>query len=296
MRQIGWLADWQIPNSSGLRPRRPACARLARWQTGRIPIPLACVPAGQRAPDWLAGRLAESLDFQYDLTMVEAVVELLELRLEGEGWIGGRVALPPRLSLKPGQYLLANAPRLAQTLPAALFPSSIGSEELLLAPPLPPAWLPGVELSLRGPQGKGFHLPASTRRLALGALDSHPYRLLPLLAPALAQGLEIAIFTPFVPPGLPPEVEVLPASALADAPAWADYLALDLPFAALAQLRTRLGLQPGRRLPCQAEVLVVGPMPCCGLASCGVCAVKTRPGWKFTCLDGPVFDIDLLEI
>ncbi len=228
--------------------------------------------------------------------MLEAVVELLELRLEGDGLFGGRIAVPPRLSLKPGQYLLATARRPAQTLPDVLFPSSISNDEILLAPPLPPDWLPGTELSLRGPQGKGFHLPATARRLALGALDSHPFRLLPLLAPALAQGLEIALFTPLIPPSLPPEVEVLPVTALPDAPAWADYLALDLPWTALPQLRFRLDLQPGRPLPCQAEVLVVMAMPCGGLASCGVCAIKSRSGWKFTCQDGPVFDFETLDL
>jgi hypothetical protein len=228
--------------------------------------------------------------------MLETVVELLELRLLAGGYIGGRVALPPRFSLRPGQYLLATARHLSEALPTALFPSSIGSEEVLLAPPLPLAWLPGTELSLRGPQGKGFHLPVSARRVALAALDSHPYRLLPLLAPALAQDREITLFTPLIPPGLPPEVEVLPIGALPDAPAWADYLALDLPLAALPQLRARLGLQPGRTLPCQTEVLAAAPMPCGGLASCGVCAIKNRSGWKFTCQDGPVFDFTELVL
>ncbi len=228
--------------------------------------------------------------------MVEAEVELLELRLEGEGLVGGRIAAPPKLSIKPGQYLLANPRRLAETLPAVLFPSSISSEEIHLAPPLPPAWLPGTGLSVRGPLGKGFRLPDSTRRIALAALDSHPYRLLPLLAQALAQRLEIALFTPHIPPGLPPEVEVLPPSALPDAPGWADFLALDLPWIFLPQLRARLGLEGDRKLPCQAQVLVVAPMPCGGAADCGVCAIKTRSGWKFTCQDGPVFDFEILDI
>ncbi len=228
--------------------------------------------------------------------MVEADVELLELRLEGEGLVGGRIAAPPKLSLKPGQYLLANPRRLAETLPAVLFPSSISSQEILLAPSLPPAWLPGTELSLRGPLGKGFRLPDSARRIALAALDSHPYRLLPLLALAVAQRLEIALFTPLIPPGLPPEVEVLLPSALPDAPGWADFVALDLPLPSLPQLRVRLGLEGSRRLPCQAQVLLVTAMPCGGLAGCGVCAIKTRPGWKFTCQDGPVFDFENLDI
>jgi NAD(P)H-flavin reductase len=37
--------------------------------------------------------------------------------------------------------------------------------------------------------------------------------------------------------------------------------------------------------------LVVAPMPCGGLAECGVCAVTTRRGWKLACKDGPVFDL-----
>ncbi len=228
--------------------------------------------------------------------MVEATLELLDLRLEGEGLVGGRVIPPPRFGMKPGQYLMAQASRLAETLPTPLYPSAIRDEEIVLAPPLPPAWLPGIELNVRGPLGKGFHLPPSARRVALAALDTHPYRLLPLLAPVLLQGLEIALFTSLIPAGLPPEVEILPTSTLPDTPAWADYLALDLPLAALPQLRHQLGLESGRPLACQAEVLVVAPMPCAGLAECGICAVKTHPGWKFTCQDGPVFDLNMLDL
>ena len=228
--------------------------------------------------------------------MVEALVELLELRLEGEGLVGGRIIAPPRLAMKPGLYLLAHCCSIAETLPTPLFPSMINDDEILLAPPLPAAWLPGAELSIRGPLGKGFHLPATTRRIALAALDTHPYRILPLLAPALAAGLEIALFTPLIPPGLPPEVEVLSLNSLPDAPAWADYMALDVPWAALPQLRSRLGVAHDRPLGCQAEALVMAPMPCGGLADCGVCALKTRQGWKFTCKDGPVFDFESLDL
>ena len=228
--------------------------------------------------------------------MVEALVELLELRLEGEGLVGGRMIAPPRLAIKPGQYLQAHCLNLAEVLPTPLFPSMISGDEILLAPPLPPAWLPGAGLSVRGPLGKGFHLPVSARRVALAALDSHPFRLLPLLAPALAAGLEIALFTPLIPPGLPPEVEVLSLNSLPDAPAWADYLALDLPWAVLPQLRNRLGLASGLPLGCQAEALVLAPMPCGGLADCGVCALKTHSGWKFTCQDGPVFELESLDL
>jgi NAD(P)H-flavin reductase len=37
-------------------------------------------------------------------------------------------------------------------------------------------------------------------------------------------------------------------------------------------------------------VLLRTQMPCGALAECGVCAVRTRGGWKMACKDGPVFD------
>lgn len=228
--------------------------------------------------------------------MIEAAIQLLEVQLAGAGLVSGTIPSPPRLAVKPGQYLLAHAPGLPETLPSVLFPSRIAKDEITLAPPLPPAWQPGTALNLRGPLGKGFHLPSAARRVALAALDAHPFRLLPLIAPALAQGTEIALFTPLIPPGLPPEVEVLPIHALQEAPAWADYLAIDLPQAALPGLQTRLGLKPGRSLACAAEVLLLADMPCGGLAECGVCAVKTHTGWRYACKDGPVFDFATLEL
>jgi len=224
--------------------------------------------------------------------MIEAELDLLDVRLEGEGLVGGRIACPPRLILKPGQYLLAHAPALAQTLPVALFPSRLTPSEIYLAPPLPLFWLPGTSLKLRGPNGKGFHVPPSARRVALATLDAHPLRLLPLVDLSLAQGCEIVLVTPIIPRNLPPEIEVLAPAQLPEVPEWADYLALDLPAECLPSLPEHLGLKHGRSLACAAEVLVVAPMPCGGPAECGVCAVKTRQGWKYICKDGPVFNID----
>jgi hypothetical protein len=45
-----------------------------------------------------------------------------------------------------------------------------------------------------------------------------------------------------------------------------------------------------------AQVLIHTPMPCAGLAECGVCAVRDRHDWKMACKDGPVFIMkDLLK-
>jgi hypothetical protein len=228
--------------------------------------------------------------------MVEAFLQLLEVQLAASGLVSGQISRPPRLALKPGQYLLASAPTLNDVLPTAMFPAAIGGDTITLAPPLPPAWLPGIPLKVRGPLGKGFHLPPLARRMALAALDSHPFRLLPLISLALEQGMEIALFTPLIPYSLPPQVEVLPIQNLPEAPAWADYLALDLPQSRLPELKVCLGLKPGQALGCTAEALVVTAMPCGGAADCGVCAIKTKIGWRYACKDGPVFELAALEL
>jgi len=44
------------------------------------------------------------------------------------------------------------------------------------------------------------------------------------------------------------------------------------------------------------QVLVDTPMACHGTAECGVCAVKTKHGWKNACSDGPVFPLAELDL
>jgi dihydroorotate dehydrogenase electron transfer subunit len=41
----------------------------------------------------------------------------------------------------------------------------------------------------------------------------------------------------------------------------------------------------------KAQVLVGTPIPCGGIADCGVCAVNTKSSWMLACEDGPVFDL-----
>ena len=94
---------------------------------------------------------------------------------------------------------------------------------------------------------------------------------------------------------MPASYEINPLRLLPDALAWADFLALDAPLPRLAELRSLLGLRPDQHLPCLAQVLVETPMPCGGVAECGVCAVPARRGWKLACQDGPVFNLDELE-
>jgi NAD(P)H-flavin reductase len=244
--------------------------------------------------------------------MLRCEVTLVEVRLE-KGGTGGRMECPPGLRPAPGQYLLAHAVGHDEALPATLFAArtaslslsgDVAAGALELAPPLPPGWTAGTRLSVRGPLGRGFSLPVSARQVALVGLDVPPYRLLPLADLALAQGAAVALYTQSVrsvPDGLPPEVEVLPLEALHDVVGWADYVAFDLAPGAISGIKQRFGLMPHTPLPMAAQVLVRVPMPCGGIAECGLCAVQTnarsgtRRGWKLACKEGPVFDLNDLE-
>ena len=226
--------------------------------------------------------------------MAVGIGTITELRLEADG-LSGQISYPPGLRPAPGQYLVAASPDPCEPLPVVLFPSAIGTAQLRLSPPLPVTWTVGMELRLRGPLGKGFRMPPIARRVALASLEGTPARLLPLANLALAQQAAVAIYAQSTPSGLPEEVEVLPLDLLPEAPSWADFLALEIPLARLSDLRNRLGLRPYQNPACQTQVLVITPMPCSGLAECGVCAVAAREGWSLTCSDGPVFDFTHFE-
>jgi hypothetical protein len=221
--------------------------------------------------------------------------EIIEIRMEVGETLSGRILLSQAVRIEPGQYLLAHPIQALDILPHPLFMCSGAENEWMLAAPLPPSWSVGTQLSIRGPLGSGFHLPPGTRKTALAALDGCPQRLLPLVQRTLAQGGDVALYcSSDLPDHLPLAVEVLPLNQLSQALNWADYLALDVPLEMLPELSARLGLTDARRCPCPAEVLVVAPMPCGGVAECGVCAVHTNQGWRLACKDGPVFELDIL--
>ena len=170
-------------------------------------------------------------------------------------------------------------------------------------------WLPGAELELRGPLGRGFNLPTTTRKVALATLDGNGARVLALLEPALAQNASVVLVCDQPPTNLPSALEILPTAALSEVTAWADYLACQVRRERLPELlnlltpeRNPLHLRPGLpHAPTKsitprsnsAQVLVETPVPCGGLAECGACAISLRGGWgfKLACKDGPVFDL-----
>jgi NAD(P)H-flavin reductase len=202
-----------------------------------------------------------------------------------------RIACASTLIPAPGQYLLAHDPASDDPLAVPVFSAGTCPEGFLAASPLPRTWSPGVTLSLRGPLGRGFILPPSARRVALAALDVSPAYLLGLIPPAHAQGAAISLVCADPPDDLPDDVEIRPLAALAEVCQWADYLALAATRASLRGWRERLRNGEPLIVLREAQALVVTPMPCGGLAKCGVCSVEVKGGMKPACEDGPVFDL-----
>ena len=219
-----------------------------------------------------------------------------EIKLDQLGRIAVRISCPVQAIPSPGRFVLAHAlSEVDATLSIPLFSSHITMDGFTSAPGAPASWEPGTVLSLRKLAGRGFTIPATSQHLLLAALGDGIERLLPLIHQALENRSEVALCTDVWTPSLPAAVEVHPLSALPGAIEWADALCCELPLEQLAVLRQVLGLDSGDRLIFHAEALIETPMPCGGIADCGVCAVKGRRKWKYSCRDGPVFDLNELD-
>lgn len=204
-----------------------------------------------------------------------------------------RLECDPALVPPPGRYILAHDGASAALLASPLFLAESTSHGFIAAPPIPQEWSPGSDLNVRGPLGRGFALPPQARRVALACMAADVARLLPLAAQALAQHAAVALVCDAPPEDLPVQLEVQPPQSLRDVWAWSDYAAFDADQEGLQELVNRLGtLRPVGAGP--SEILVRAPMPCGGLADCAVCSIRTPGGFRLVCIDGPVFDLELL--
>ena len=214
--------------------------------------------------------------------------QVLELILE-DGFRYARVTCPPNLVPVPGQYLLASD-GTDSPLPVPLFYTDSAPGGFIAVTPAASKWMPGLGLDLRGPLGRGFNLSLAARRVGLVAFDDSPARLRGLIGPALKQDAAVVLVSSSAPENLPDDVEVQPLSTLRDILAWAEYVAFDVSRANLHQLREQVANQHQLIARMRAQVLIRTPVPCGGIAECGVCAVTLKSGWKLACKDGPVFD------
>lgn len=206
-----------------------------------------------------------------------------------DGCRQARIACPPDLIPSPGQYLLAGDGS-DSPLPVPLFHTDGASQGFVAAAPVPAAWNPGLELQLRGPLGRGFALPLSAHKVGLVAFDDSVARLKGVIRPALKQDAAVVLACSSAPENLPDDVEVQPLSALPEIAEWADYLALDVRREDMDRLRERLGRLNQLAVGKAAQILIRTPVPCGGIANCGVCAVSLKFDWRMACKEGPVFN------
>ncbi len=201
--------------------------------------------------------------------------------------------LPEKFWPQPGQYLTCQLSNNSEEiLPVYLF-KVYSKPGTLSVGPIPAHWQPGDALICLPPKGHGFQLPPSTSRVGLLAYHVPPTRLLALAEHIRSNKAASVLFCEPAPSddvlaAIPTEMEVSPLSTLLDNLDWTDYLAVDLQLEDLPQLTDII--QPNT-LRCEGQVLIRTAMPCHGIAECGVCAVKTRRGWRLACKDGPVFDL-----
>jgi hypothetical protein len=221
---------------------------------------------------------------------------IVEILLEGYQNAAAILACPAEAVPKPGQYLQTHDPdNPIEVLPTSLFAGgelardSASKIRLPVAGPIPQSWQPGTDLLLRGPLGHGFSLPRQARRIALVAFDHNPGKLLPLIPVANQQNAEITLLHNGSINGLPTSVEEQPLEELTKVIDWADYLAVEITIERIEDLQSLLSRKIPVALP--AEVLVSTPMPCGGLAKCGVCVLQAKRSQKLTCEDGPVFKL-----
>jgi NAD(P)H-flavin reductase len=221
---------------------------------------------------------------------------IVEILLEGYQNAAAILACSKQAVPKAGEYLQAYSPTdPLEVVATSLFSSGdvevqSNSDEFVSLPitgSLPESWLPGTQVLLRGPFGNGFNPPKRACRIALVALETNPGRLIPLISAATGQGAEVALFSESDQVSLPLTVELQKLRDLSKGLRWADYLAADVNLKNIQLMETL------PRIPTSliSEILISAPMPCGGMAKCGICSLHTRKGSKLACEDGPVFNL-----
>jgi Iron-sulfur cluster binding domain of dihydroorotate dehydrogenase B len=219
-----------------------------------------------------------------------------EIRLELNGQWEICVLCPGEAIPLPGQYLLASdSTNRNEILGTPLFICEETVRGFWANPLHPISWGPGTHLNLVGPFGHGFNLPRNIQRLGMVATGETISRLRPLINTVTKTQTSVTLFTDLTLSWLPEAVEVSPLATIKTALDWPDFLTVDVPLNQLGELRNLFGMGYEVQLPCPAQALITTPMPCAGMAKCGVCAVQTRRGWRLVCEDGPVFELSSLQ-
>lgn len=225
--------------------------------------------------------------------MIRTLALVSAVGLDPSGQRTATLHCPPAALPSAGQAVLA-APRLAlAAMPFSLYPIQLDSKGFRSRVPMGQRWLPGDEIDLVGPIGRGFAPPDGSARWLLISAEGGPGPLMPLVETALAAEAAVALVCPNPPDELPADVELLPTAE--EAVDWADYLAIDLGTRGIADLRRLVGLESPFDPGCTTEILLPWTLPC-GFGGCLSCGLPTRDGWRLACQYGPVFQWGELRV
>jgi len=198
------------------------------------------------------------------------------------------------VSFVPGQYIALWVNGQPESLPYTPFIQSSSGNILTLTPDELPAWQPGQILGWRGPLGAACRLPENMRKLALYSRADHPGPLMPFIQSGIQGGMD-TVYCSSQSTGysawLPSHIEWEDHSRLAEIASWADMLIACLPRQTLSEELEKLSNLPASVKPDRIYILVVSPMPCNGIAQCGVCDIRLRHKAIHICQDGPLFPL-----
>ena len=169
----------------------------------------------------------------------------------------------------------------------------------------------GERVDMLGPLGKGYGLAPGSSRVLLIAQGLGIAPLVALAQAAVAEGRQVTLLAladrkeRLYPAGLLPgavEYHTLVGEAavpweplLDELLPWADQIGAAGDAALYRLLARRLAADPLQARPGRCQVYLFGPMACgCGL--CQACGFQARRGMRQVCTDGPVFDLDTLDM
>lgn len=204
-----------------------------------------------------------------------------------------RLTCSPQAIPQAGQAALAINETTDSPLRRTLFPLELLKDGFRCLIPPGERWLPGDQLNVLSPIGTGFQPPSGSRRWLLIAYHCEPHPLMPLIDLGGEQGAAIAYHSDRKLAGLPTDVEVLPQAELGFE--WADFAAIALPTAFIAEVRANFGRFADLPIPCPTQVLFVDDLVC-GFGGCLSCALPSQAGWILRCQQGPVIEWEQLRV
>lgn len=215
----------------------------------------------------------------------------------------GKLHIPELKQVDPGQYFQVWRKGEIDLIPEIVYSTSLAHNGYIDFDRFPVQFYPGDRVVLWGPLGHGFSIPPRSKLLYLVSSKPDISRLKPVAELAIAKGLPVSLIVngfdlQYWHKDLPAAIEIQAFSDLSNIVSHPGYVVTEIDATHDLDVSEKIKEEiPEALLKHQGQVLIYTAMPCIGMAECGVCAIKTKKGWRFTCKDGPVFLLkDLFDV